>query len=96
MNKGAGQKLADVSESATSGKVLNFVVYHPAPPPPPAPPQTGSQQALEKTKEAINRGAQGLGRGLNNAGGWIRRKFAPNSSPAPSYDPPVSPRGSSN
>ncbi|HEX2749570.1 MAG TPA: hypothetical protein VHM91_16290 [Verrucomicrobiales bacterium] len=96
LNNGAGQKVADVTVSAASGKVLNFVAYHPAPPPPPPPPQTSSQQALEKTKEVINRGAQGLGRGLNKAGGWIRRKFAPNPPPAPGYDPPVSPRGSAN
>jgi hypothetical protein len=83
LNNPAGQKVADVIVSADSGKVLNFVAFQPAPPPPPAPPQSNTQQALARTKEAINRGTASLGRGLSKAGGWIRRKFSPEPQPAP-------------
>jgi hypothetical protein len=88
LNNEAGQKVADVTISASSGKVLNFTTYTPAPPPPPQPAQSGSQVALERTREVINRGAQGVGRGLNKAGGWLRKTFSPNqtvSAPATPY-----------
>lgn len=70
----AGQKVADVSVNGSSGKVLRFQTY--APPPPQAqvpPPQPG-----QKAAEAVNRGVQGIGRGLNRAGQWIQRKLGPN------------------
>jgi hypothetical protein len=92
LNNTEGQKVAEVTVSASTGKVLNFTTYNPAPPPPPAPSQTNGQQAMERTREVLSRTAQGVGRGLNKAGGWMRRTFSPN--PQPYSESPVSPRGS--
>ena len=76
LNNSAGQKLADITLSGSTGKVAPILTYNPAATPPP-PQQSGGQQALDKTREALNRGAASVGRGLNRAGGWIRRKFSP-------------------
>jgi hypothetical protein len=92
LNNATGQKVADVTVSASTGKVLNFTTYSAPPPPPPAPPpQSNSQPALDRTREVLNRGAQGLGRGLNKAGGWLRKTFSPNASPSPSPAPETAP-----
>lgn len=85
LNNAAGQKLADVTLSAASGKIIQMLAYNPQPP---APPPSGAQQAMEQTREVVNRGAASVGRGLNRAGGWIRRKVAPEPAPPPYYVPP--------
>lgn len=88
LNNAAGQKVADVTLSASTGKVTHFVTYNPPPPPPPAPPPTQGQVAMDRTKEAVNRGAASVGRGLNKAGGWIRRKFGTQQQTPEYYVPP--------
>ncbi len=95
LNNAAGQKVAEVTVHGATGKASNFLAFNPAPPPPPAPPQTSGQVALERTKEAVNRGTQSVGRGLIRAGGWVRRQLGTTTDPAPPYqEPPVTPRGS--
>lgn len=81
LKNAAGQKVADARVSGSNAKVLGFQTY--APPPPEAVPPPPGQQAAE----AVNRGVKGIGRGLNRAGQWIQRKFAP--APPPAYPPAV-------
>jgi len=70
----AGQKLADVSVSAVSGKVTRTAVY-----PAQAPPAATQTQRppVEQAREAVTSGVKGIGRGLQKAGSWIHRKFTP-------------------
>ena len=68
-------KLADVTVSAVSGKVLNTVLYPQPVPPPQAPTQT--RQNMDKAREVVNNGVKGVGRGLQRAGSWIQRQFTP-------------------
>lgn len=94
LNNPAGQKVAEVTVIGSSGKVSNFLAFNPAPTPPPAPPATNGQVALDRTREAVARGTQSLGRGLIRAGGWMRRQFGAEPAPVPYYQPTPMPRGS--
>jgi hypothetical protein len=84
LNDAAGQKVGDVTVSAATGKVIQFVAFTP---PPPAPPPSQSRVAFDRTKQAVNRGAASVGRGINRAGGWVRRTFGTEPS-APAAPPP--------
>lgn len=79
LNNAAGQKVADVTVSAATGKVSQFLAYNPPPPPPPAqaPATPNAQEAWAKTKEAVGRGTKSVGSGLRRTGEWITRKFTP-------------------
>jgi len=90
LNNALGQKVADVTLSAASGKIAQFVAHNPAPPPPPAPPPSPTQVAVDRTREVVNRGAAGVGRSLSRAGGWLRSKLGPQGPPPPYYVPPAS------
>ena len=88
LNNAAGQKVAEATVSASSGRVTQMLAFTPPPatPPPAAPPVAG-QAPIDRTREVVNRGAQSIGRGLNTAGQWISRKFSPQPAPAPYYVP---------
>lgn len=78
LNNAAGQRLAEVTVSASTGKVIQFLAY-PVPPPQaaaPQPPPAG--EAWNRTKEAAGRATQSVGTGLRRTGEWISRKFSPN------------------
>ncbi len=83
LNNAAGHKVAEATVSASSGRVTQMLAFTPPPPTPPA----GGQAPMDKTREVVNRGAQGVGRGLNSAGQWISRKFSPQPAPAPYFVP---------
>ena len=87
LNNAAGQKVADVAVSASSGRVTQMLAF--TPPPPQQPPlPTTAPPVLVRTREVVSRGTQGVGRGLNRAGEWISRKFSPQPAPPPYYVPP--------
>jgi hypothetical protein len=71
LKNAAGQKVADARISGSNAKVLGFQTYAVPPPQPPVPPP-GQEAAA-----AVNRGVQGVGRGLNRAGQWIQRRLGP-------------------
>ena len=86
LNNAAGQKVADVAVSASSGKVTQMLAFTPPQQQPPLP--TTASPVLARTREVVSRGTQGVGRGLNRAGEWISRKFSPQPAPPPYYVPP--------
>ena len=78
LNNTAGQKVAEITVSAESGRVSQFLAYNPAPPPPPqSPAQAEAQQAWDRTRDVVGRGTKSVGTGLRRTGEWITRKFTP-------------------
>ena len=77
-----GHKLSEVTVSAVSGKVLHAITY-PQPVPVNQPP--AQSHPMDRTREVVNNGVKGVGRGLQRAGSWISGIFNP---PLPAYPPP--------
>ncbi len=72
-----GLRVGEVSVGASTGTILT-TTWYPVPAPLPGGPPPEPPGFLDRAKDGINRGAEGVRRGIGNAAGWIQRKVAPN------------------
>lgn len=81
-----GQRLGEIAIGASTGNVIRATWFKtPQPPPPPAPPPPAAGSGapepegpglLDRAREGIHRGANGLRNGISNSANWIRRKIS--------------------